>query len=69
MLNGALMIEIVFLRVVIVGAGEETILARVGEGIVTSIGSAAKYTDVLENPDDISKLVLERGLDAGTAFR
>ena len=50
------------------GAGEETILARVGEGIVTSIGSAAKYTDVLENPDGISKLVLERGLDAGTAF-
>jgi len=50
------------------GAGEETILARVGEGIVTSIGSAAKYSDVLENPDDISKLVLERGLDAGTAF-
>ena len=50
------------------GAGEETILARVGEGIVTSIGSAARYTDVLENPDDISKLVLERGLDAGTAF-
>lgn len=50
------------------GAGEETILARVGEGIVTSIGSARKYTDVLENPDDISKLVLERGLDAGTAF-
>lgn len=50
------------------GAGEETILARVGEGIVTSIGSAAKYTDVLENPDKISKLVLARGLDAGTAF-
>jgi uncharacterized protein YqfA (UPF0365 family) len=50
------------------GAGEETILARVGEGIVTSIGSASKYTDVLENPDKISKLVLERGLDAGTAF-
>jgi uncharacterized protein YqfA (UPF0365 family) len=50
------------------GAGEETILARVGEGIVTSIGSAAKYTDVLENPDNISKLVLDRGLDAGTAF-
>jgi len=50
------------------GAGEETILARVGEGIVTSIGSAAKYTDVLENPDGISKLVLERGLDSGTAF-
>jgi uncharacterized protein YqfA (UPF0365 family) len=50
------------------GAGEETILARVGEGIVTSIGSASKYTDVLENPDDISKLVLARGLDAGTAF-
>lgn len=50
------------------GAGEETILARVGEGIVTSIGSARKHTDVLENPDKISKLVLERGLDAGTAF-
>ncbi len=50
------------------GAGEDTILARVGEGIVTSIGSANKHTDVLENPDKISKLVLERGLDAGTAF-
>jgi len=50
------------------GAGEETILARVGEGIVTSIGSAATHKDVLENPDNISKLVLERGLDAGTAF-
>ncbi|WKN41722.1 flotillin-like protein FloA [Tunicatimonas pelagia] len=50
------------------GAGEETILARVGEGIVTSIGSAAMHTDVLENPDKISKLVLQRGLDAGTAF-
>lgn len=50
------------------GAGEDTILARVGEGIVTSIGSARKHTDVLENPDKISKLVLERGLDAGTAF-
>lgn len=50
------------------GAGEETILARVGEGIVTSIGSSANHKSVLENPDRISKLVLERGLDAGTAF-
>ncbi|WP_026965983.1 flotillin-like protein FloA [Algoriphagus terrigena] len=50
------------------GAGEETILARVGEGIVTSIGSAATHKSVLENPDKISKLVLSRGLDAGTAF-
>jgi len=50
------------------GAGEETILARVGEGIVTSIGSAVSHKQVLENPDTISKLVLEKGLDAGTAF-
>ncbi|MFB9210451.1 flotillin-like protein FloA [Echinicola jeungdonensis] len=50
------------------GAGEDTILARVGEGIVTSIGSANTHKSVLENPDKISKLVLERGLDAGTAF-
>ncbi len=50
------------------GAGEETILARVGEGIVTSIGSATNHKSVLENPDKISKLVLSRGLDAGTAF-
>lgn len=50
------------------GAGEETILARVGEGIVTMIGSAASHKEVLENPDKISKLVLSRGLDAGTAF-
>lgn len=50
------------------GAGEETILARVGEGIVTSIGSASTHKSVLENPDKISKLVLQRGLDAGTAF-
>ncbi|MFN8341763.1 MAG: flotillin-like protein FloA [Cyclobacteriaceae bacterium] len=50
------------------GAGEETILARVGEGIVTSIGSARTHKEVLENPDKISKLVLSRGLDAGTAF-
>ncbi|MBT32310.1 MAG: hypothetical protein CMO01_21820 [Thalassobius sp.] len=50
------------------GAGEETILARVGEGIVTSIGSARSHKDVLENPDSISKLVLEKGLDSGTAF-
>jgi uncharacterized protein YqfA (UPF0365 family) len=50
------------------GAGEETILARVGEGIVTSIGSSSSHKDVLQNPDEISKLVLSRGLDAGTAF-
>lgn len=50
------------------GAGEDTILARVGEGIVTSIGSAKSHKAVLENPDNISKLVLQRGLDAGTAF-
>lgn len=50
------------------GAGEETILARVGEGIVTSIGSSLNHKHVLENPDNISKLVLERGLDSGTAF-
>ena len=50
------------------GASEETIIARVGEGIVTTIGSASTYKDVLENPDNISKRVLEKGLDAGTAF-
>ena len=50
------------------GSGEETILARVGEGIVSSIGSAASHKSVLENPDSISKLVLKKGLDAGTAF-
>ncbi|MDM8524682.1 flotillin-like protein FloA [Desulfococcaceae bacterium HSG8] len=50
------------------GAGEETILARVGEGIVTTIGSADNHKAVLENPDTISKRVLEKGLDAGTAF-
>ena len=50
------------------GAGEETILARVGEGIVTSIGSSLSHKEVLENPDKISKLVLQKGLDAGTAF-
>ena len=50
------------------GAGEETILARVGEGIVSSIGSAASHAAVLENPDNISKTVLSKGLDAGTAF-
>jgi len=50
------------------GATEETIIARVGEGIVTSIGSAASYKDVLENPDNISKVVLQKGLDSGTAF-
>jgi uncharacterized protein YqfA (UPF0365 family) len=50
------------------GAGEETILARVGEGIVSSIGSSESHKSVLENPDSISKLVLKKGLDAGTAF-
>ena len=50
------------------GAGEETILARVGEGIVTTIGSAEDHRSVLENPDRISKTVLSKGLDAGTAF-
>ena len=50
------------------GAGEETILARVGEGIVSSIGSSETHKLVLENPDSISKLVLSRGRDAGTAF-
>ncbi|MGL5226750.1 MAG: flotillin-like protein FloA [Bacteroidales bacterium] len=50
------------------GAGEDTILARVGEGIVSSIGSSASHKTVLENPDSISKLVLKKGLDSGTAF-
>ncbi|MFP4015434.1 MAG: flotillin-like protein FloA [Halanaerobiales bacterium] len=50
------------------GAGEETILARVGEGIVTTVGSAETHKKVLENPDSISKTVLEKGLDSGTAF-
>ncbi len=50
------------------GAKEETIIARVGEGIVTTIGSSETYKDVLENPDQISKTVLGKGLDAGTAF-
>ncbi len=50
------------------GAGEETILARVGEGIVTTVGSSSSHKKVLENPDIISKLVLEKGLDNGTAF-
>lgn len=50
------------------GAGEETIIARVGEGVVTTVGSSANHKDVLENPDRISKVVLEKGLDSGTAF-
>ncbi len=50
------------------GAGEETIIARVGEGIVTTVGSSDSHKDVLENPDSISRTVLEKGLDAGTAF-
>ncbi len=50
------------------GAGEETIIARVGEGIVTTVGSAESHKDVLESPDSISKMVLSKGLDSGTAF-
>jgi len=50
------------------GAGEATILARIGEGIVTTVGSANSHKAVLENPDDISKMVLSKGLDSGTAF-
>jgi uncharacterized protein YqfA (UPF0365 family) len=50
------------------GAGEQTVLARVGEGIVTTIGSATTHKIVLENPDQISRTVLAKGLDAGTAF-
>lgn len=50
------------------GAGEETILARVGEGIVTTIGSSTSHREVLENPDRISRMVMSKGLDAGTAF-
>lgn len=50
------------------GAGEATVIARVGEGIVTSVGSARDHSQVLENPDEISKTVLSKGLDAGTAF-
>lgn len=50
------------------GAGEETIIARVGEGVVTTVGSSVSHKEVLENPDKISKTVLEKGLDSGTAF-
>ena len=50
------------------GAGEATIIARVGEGVVTTIGSSESHKDVLENPDKISKTVLSKGLEAGTAF-
>ena len=56
------------IRQLVGGAGEDTILARVGEGIVSSIGSSDNHKSVLENPDSISKLVLRKGLDAGTAF-
>ena len=56
------------IRQLVGGAGEDTVLARVGEGIVSSIGSAENHEQVLENPDSISKLVLKKGLDAGTAF-
>ena len=50
------------------GAGEETVIARIGEGIVTTVGSAFSHKEVLENPDSISRTVLNKGLDAGTAF-
>ncbi len=50
------------------GAGEATVLARIGEGIVTTVGSSKSHKEVLENPDDISKRVLSKGLDSGTAF-
>ncbi len=50
------------------GAGEETIIARVGEGVVTTIGSALTHKQILENPDDISRTILKKGLDSGTAF-
>lgn len=50
------------------GAGEATVLARIGEGIVTTVGSSLTHSEVLENPDEISKLVLDKGLDSGTAF-
>jgi uncharacterized protein YqfA (UPF0365 family) len=56
------------IRTLVGGATEETIIARVGEGIVTAIGSAREYKDVLENPDHSSKAVLNKGLDANTAF-
>ncbi|MBQ4355798.1 MAG: flotillin-like protein FloA [Bacteroidales bacterium] len=56
------------IRQLVGGAGEETVIARVGEGIVTAIGSASSYKSVLENPDSISKVVLTKGLDSGTAF-
>jgi uncharacterized protein YqfA (UPF0365 family) len=56
------------IRQLVGGAGEETVLARVGEGIVSSIGSSQSHKTVMENPDSISKLVLQKGLDAGTAF-
>ena len=56
------------IRQLVGGAGEETVLARVGEGIVSSIGSSMSHKSVLENPDFISRVVLEKGLDAGTAF-
>ena len=56
------------IRQLVGGAGEDTILARVGEGIVSSIGSSESHKQVIENPDSISKLVLKKGLDSGTAF-
>ena len=55
-------------RQLVGGAGEDTVIARVGEGVVSAIGSAASHKSVLENPDSISKVVLSKGLDSGTAF-
>lgn len=56
------------IRQLVGGAGEDTVIARVGEGIVSAIGSALSHKEVLENPDSISKVVLQKGLDSGTAF-
>lgn len=56
------------IRQLVGGAGEETVIARVGEGVVSAIGSADSHKSVLENPDSISRVVLEKGLDSGTAF-
>ncbi len=56
------------IRQLVGGAGEDTVIARVGEGVVSAIGSANSHKSVLENPETISKLVLNKGLDSGTAF-
>ena len=66
--DGIQMIAKARVKQLVGGAGEETVLARVGEGIVSSIGASESHKDVLEHPDSISKVVLAKGLDAGTAF-